>query len=343
MPEPRLLLAAEVDPVRLDRFLDRFFGAEKAAFLACNGDWWHRGAENRLVLAVGGDVAAYCAVIPTRCRIAGDEVPALWWMDLVVAPEFRGRRLQSLLDEEVRRRAPLLLGFPNELAAAIHRKHGWGVREDLAVLVAPLSPRAMPAVRRARGLTGVALRAGAALLEPAARAWRWRLTGALPAGVSAVEPNAETLAGIASQDRSGAVTTARDVDHFAWRYLASPHREELRVFVAGPVQAPTSALVLRLLPAGPARVLELCGDLERKGVVEDMLAHALAAATEAGASQLTALAASPGLARRLRGAGLPLGTRGRFCWWSEDGAIMEAIGASELHWCLGDSDNDEPR
>ncbi len=73
---------------------------------------------------------AYCAVIPTAMRVAGERVDAAWWVDLVVDPDHRGRGLQRAFDEKVRAAAPLIVGFPNTLAAVIHRKHGWGVRED---------------------------------------------------------------------------------------------------------------------------------------------------------------------------------------------------------------------
>ena len=79
---------------------------------------------------------------------------ALWWTDLVVAPEFRGRGLRTLMDREVRSRTDLMLGFPNLLAAGIHLRHGWGVRDDLRALLAPIVPARRPAGTRSRGGRG---------------------------------------------------------------------------------------------------------------------------------------------------------------------------------------------
>lgn len=344
---PRVVTVDEVDGEELHRFLSRFFTPVKAEFLRRHGAWWHRGEENRMVLAVGSEIAGYCAVIPGLCRVEGEAVPALWWMDLVIAPEHRGRRFQSLLDDEVRRRAGLLLGFPNELAAKIHRKHGWGVREDLAALLAPLVPSRLGAVRRARGFKGFLLRAAALALTPAAALWRRRLAREEPGGARLwKEPSAAALATVAALGSSQVVTLMRDEDHFRWRYLEGPHRSQLRFFAAGgeePTEDPTAVLILRLLPGGESRVLDLFGDLGDAAALHHLLRRTLAEACREGAGQVTALAATPELRRAFKGAGFFLSSTARFCWSSTDGAIMEAIDRSEHHWCLGDSDHDEPR
>lgn len=344
MSEPRLLSVAQVDRDALHRFLERFFGPVKAEFLHRHGDWWHRGQENRTVLEVDGEIAGYNAVIPTRCQVAGRTVDAVWWMDLVIAPEFRGRRLQSLLDEDVRSRAPLLLGFPNELAARIHRKHGWGVREDLRTLLLPLDPRALGAVRRARGARGALLRTAAAALVPATALWRRRLGIRRPGKAwQLAEPSARTLGAVAALGPRGTVSWSRSEEDLAWRYLDCPYREELRFLFAGEASRPRLALVLRRRPTGAVRLLDVFGDLEDGAALDDLLKLAVASSAGTGATQMVALAAAPPLAAALRRRGFVLSSTARFCWWSGDGAIMEAIARGPFHWCLGDSDNDEPR
>lgn len=344
MSEPRVLTVDQVDRGALHRFLQRFFGPVKAEFLHRHGDWWHRGQENRIVLEVDGDIAGYNAVIPTRCQLPDRVVDAVWWMDLVIAPEFRGRRLQTFLDEDVRRRAPLLLGFPNELAAKIHHKHGWGVREDLRALLLPLSPRALAAVRRASGLKGLALKAAAAALTPAAGLWRSWLRFARPETAWKVQdPTAETLQAVARLGPPPAVTWHRTAEELHWRYLSCPYAQELHFFLAGSPSAPHLALILRQLPDGRVRILDLFGDLGDRETLDDLLKLAIAEAARSGATQLVALAATPALASAFRRRGFFLGSTARFCWWSSDRAIMEAIAQGPFHWCLGDSDNDEPR
>ena len=116
-------------------------------------------------------------------------------------PPFRGRGIQSLLDQEVRKRYPLLLGFPNRTAAAIHRRHGWGVREDGRVYLLPLRPSRLRSVQKGRGLSVAARKAGAVCLSPAAALWRFRLGRFQPRSARRQDdPNPEKLAGIPSED-----------------------------------------------------------------------------------------------------------------------------------------------
>jgi hypothetical protein len=348
MTEPRLLTAGQVDPEQLHGFLERFFGPVKAAFLRDHGAWWHRGEDNRMVLTVEGEVAGYCAVIPTRCQVGDRSLDAVWWMDLVIDPKFRGQRLQSLLDVEVRRRSELLLGFPNALAAVIHRKHGWGVREDLASLVAPLRPLGLNAVRRTTGLKGVAVRGVAALAAGPFRLRRALLAGRDEDGELVrreVAPSAPELARIARLQEPS-ITAIRDADFLRWRYLEAPVRDQLRIFTAGPAGQPRVAAILRLLPpelGGAARLLDVFGELRRDEMVLPLLRRIVCHGAAMGAPQITALAAHSRLARQLRRSGFWLRGPARFCWWSGDAEIMRLIAQGNHHWVVGDSDHDEPR
>jgi len=343
--EPRLHSASETDPEALHAFLERFFGSDKAAFLSRHGDWWHRGSTNRMAITLDGEIAAYCGVIPASCIVAGNQRQGLWWMDLVVAPEFRGLGLQSRFDHEVRSRSSLLLGFPNALAARIHRKHGWGVREDLESLALPLRPSRMPRFRRASGASGALLRLAAAAAEPffAVLRHRWRRPPDLPIHELTL-PSARELAALAKNDiGQGWITTARDADHFRWRYLDAPYRHELRFLVAG--EPPRVGVILRLAGLAASRVarcLDLFGDLEDHELVVATIRGAVGMAVAAGASQITALAGNARLAAAFRAAASFQRRSGRFCWSTSDPGLSAAFATGDLHWTLGDSDNDEP-
>src|SRR5687767_8014483 len=173
-----VLTADEVAPEALAAFLAKVYKPGKAAFLAEHGAWWYRGNANRwLMYDERGDIAAYCAIIPTRALLGGQAVESLWWVDLIVLPEHRGKGLQHVLDERVRDARDLKLGFPNELAAKIHLKHGWGVRDDLRWMVAPLMPHRLKRVQSGEGAKGMLLRVGATLLRSIAALWRRALAG----------------------------------------------------------------------------------------------------------------------------------------------------------------------
>jgi GNAT superfamily N-acetyltransferase len=336
----------QVDAAELRDLLERAYGPTKCAFLEAHGAWWHRGNEHRLALVVDETVAGYCAVIPTTCSVSGEAVPAVWWIDLYIAPEFRGRGLQTLMDEAVKEIADLKLGFPNELAAKIHRKHGWGVREDLRVVMLPLQPRKVMEGRGGHGMKGRLLQASAALLEPLAAGWRWRLKRHRPATVRRLDdPDPEVLASVFERHRSSQVTTTwRDADFLRWRFMEAPYREQLNVFVAGPERAPTQYLITRHVPGDDGirtRVLDLFGNFADVNSLQALLRAANRDAVQRGAIQVTAMLSLPELLPAFRAEGFIATTQARFCWLASEVSRMRPFGDA-AHWTLADSDNDTP-
>lgn len=323
-----LISAAEADRQQLDTFLAHSFRARKAQFLREHGDWWHRGAENRWVLVEGGEIRGYCAVMPSAVRVGTTVVDAAWWVDLVIDPAARGRKLQRLFDDQIRAR-PLTLGFPNAVAATIHRRHGWGVRENLQMRLLPIAPLTMPA---AASLPRVA--------RLLAAPWLWlggRLLGAGSPGLSPQSLDHTVLEHFAQLPAAGTVSTAHNTESLTWRYLESPWRDQYQAVLDS-----RAGVIVRLLEVEGVRVMRI---LELAGKAEDLgkvLAGAVAAARAAGATQVTGLAANPKVARALGKAGLFVRTRARSCWYSGDRALLDQIASGHHHWSLGDADHDEP-
>lgn len=345
MSELQVVTASAADDSALDAFLRRSFGAGKADFLRRHGDWWHRGSENRWALLDGDTIAGYCGVIPTQVLVGGTPRDAVWWMDLVIAPEYRGRGLQTRFDDLVRSRGTLLLGFPNELAARIHRHHGWGVREDLRTLLLPLRPHKLRAIRRASGVRGFVLRSAAQALRPAAALWRtWSDRRTVGTARRLENPDFETLARAACHaGTKNLVTTSRSAGYLRWRYAEGPHHA--LVYAVGSEDRPGPVLIARRIgPVDQAseRWLDVFGDLEDEDALVHLFRRATKDAIRDGVVQITVLAASSRLRRVLRRTGFILGTRSRFCWYDEDREIMGLVADAAHHWGLGDSDNDDP-
>ena len=341
----QLLTAAEIDPPQLTTFLERFFGSSKAEFLREHGAWLHGGQENRWVLLVDGVLAGYCAVIPTQVCVGGKELSAIWWVDIIVAPEFRGQGLQSHFDQKLQQDNLLKLGFPNELAAKIHRKHQWGVREDLQVRLCPLRPLKVNQVRTAQGKRGVLLKLGAIALSPITASFRLWLRVRKSAWVFTRErPSAEVLAELVKRSPAQAFpTTCRDADYFQHRFLDAPCAEQLTWFFHGPVEAPTHYLVTRTLQhhgVTVTRILDFFGDLGGKKPLRDLLLAAAADADRKKSSQLTVMVTLPFMEAPFKATGFLFKATARFCWLSSDPAIMESF-ARPFYFTLADSDNDE--
>lgn len=346
MTEPILFDASQVDPEQLNLFLRRVYSPRKSDFLKAHGEWLHRSNANRLVVQMDGQIAGYCALIPVQVWVAGKVHSALWWVDLLIAPEFRGHGLQTLIDQRVREMSDLLLGFPNELAGIIHRKHGWGVREDAQVLLLPLIPSRVKTVRYVEGFRGSMIRTGALVLSPFAMIWRAWLSSRKANLAWRLESfDGGTLSNIfmhASNEKIN--TTWRDEAYFDWRYKYSPVPDEFSCYLAG-TATPTHYLIARHLtqPGGLryTRILDLFGDFGDTAAVRDLLMLAIQDAIAQGASQVTIIASNLQLKKIARKLGFVFSAPFGFCWWSKSPELMSAF-AGENYWTLSDSDNDEP-
>ncbi len=344
--EARVVNAGDVDGAALDAFLRRFLPAAHCDFLLRHGDWWHPERRQRMVTTVGDTIAGYSAVISSPCRLGDDTFPAHWWVDLVVDPAFRGRGLQTLMDRRVRQGAALLLGFPNPLAAGIHRKHGWGVSEKHRILLLPFEPPRLRPVTRASGARGIVLRTGARLVSPLGSLLRGRAARYRPVSAHRIDdPEAGALAEIFERHHPGAVTTtARDAEYLQWRYLDAPYRGQLAFFAAGD-PSPRAVAITRSRPTDRGlivKLLDLFGDLDDPALVNDLLRLVTRQAARDRAVELTAFATLPHLFPVFRAAGFVLATTGRSCWHSADLGIMRRLDRRQSHWTLGDSDQEEP-
>ncbi len=330
----------------MDGFLDSVFSKPQAEFLRDHGRWWHKGDHNRFMVLVDEEPAAYCGIIPTECYVGGKRESAFWWVDLVVAPQYRGRGLQSIIDREIRSRPETKLGFPNELAIGLHQKHGWGVRRDLRVLMLPLRPMKVKKVLVAPRLRGFPLRVCALAMTPLANRVRRKLQKHSSQGSGPVEnPSSEAFENVFLRtQRKDTATTYRSAEFVQWRYLDAPYRSQLSFYFQGDPSEPTHFLVARHIPFRDTiltRILDVFGDFGDLDGLTDILKTAIRDAIGVGSSQVTVMAADPEPYSLLRGLGFLISTESRFCWWGASSEVNASLGG-RCHWALGDSDNDEP-
>jgi hypothetical protein len=340
-----LFTADEVDQTSLHGFLARFFSKAKANFLRDHGKWMHGGDSNRWILKVDDEIAGYCAVIPTKIVINNEIIPAMWWVDIIIAPEFRGRGLQSHFDRKITENDLVKVGFPNELAAKIHRKHGWGVREDLTVMLAPLQPLKVGQVKRSHGFRKLILTAGALILTPIVGVFKFWLKRRNKETAYKVEnPSADELASVFNLAHRGQFsTTYRDKNYFQNRFFDSPYREELSFYFSGPKDAPIHYLITRTLKRNGlliTRILDAFGDFSDRKAFRDLVFCALSDAAMMGSTQVTVMVTLRGLSKIYKRLGFLFKSQARFCWHSSKKELMDAL-QNENYWTIADSDNDE--
>ncbi len=340
----RILSADQVAPEQLAAFLQRSFKPAKAQFLMRHGTVWHRGDGNRMVMVEGERVVAYQAVMPTTVRTGGERHEALWLVDVMVDAEHRGRGLQRQLDQRLVERRLLLIGFPNELAARIHHKHGWGVRDDLRAMLLPLRPRKLRPVVRLGAERPRLASAAALALGPLAALLRVVLAQPAAGAQRLFELDWERLAAVDREHAdSGVTATDRSPGYLRWRYGESPFRSRIRGYLVRRGGRDHVVVLLRLAGDSEqpsARLLDLFGAIDDRAAVRAALRTALADVAHQ-ASQITALTGRPELRRRLRCLGFVFSSTARFCWLSVDDRLQRRLGGS-CHWVLGDADNDEP-
>ena len=347
MTSRTIVPVTDVDASELGAFLARFYSPAKAAFLRDHGEWWHRGDQNRWVILERSELAGYCGVIPGRLVSSGEELEVMWWVDLVVAPEYRGRGLQRLFDRKVKAAAPIIAGFPNSIAARIHRRHGWGVHDDLRTLMMPLRPREIGAVQRLTGLRGSALRTAAFAMQPVAAVFRNRLMRW--SGIGKVKKGRLTPAELERVFRASAVsggsTTLRDEAFVQWRYFDSPFVDDLEFFKAGTEAGSEVIAVTRSKTQNGVksiRILDLFGALGQPSPLRDVILGVGSDAVRQNAVQVTVMASNRSTRLALRSLGFVAGSTSRFCWWSEQQDLIRGLARDDNHWVLADSDNDEP-
>ena len=342
----KLLTGLEVEADKLDRFMRCCFPTAKSDFLRDHGAWWHRGNEHRYVAVEEetGELAGYSAIIPVEVLVAGKEHSAIWSVDFYVPPEFRGRVIQRLIDQTISDVAALHIGFPNDIAAVIHKKHGWGVRSDYRVMMLPLKPLQVPHYRALRGWKRYLFRTAMGFLTPVAWVYtRWLAQRRITTVKAIEQPTAEFLAGIFQQQKHDLITINRTASHFQWRYLDAPYRDQLMFFVAGDDSKPSLAAVIRIFVRRDvtiARILDLFGDLEDRPGLSALLRFITVEMAKTGVVYIAAMVTRPELVSVFRLNGFIMSTSSRFCWRSTDPEIMSIIGENPGHWCLGDSDND---
>ncbi|NDJ75622.1 MAG: GNAT family N-acetyltransferase [Chloroflexi bacterium] len=344
----QLISGVTHDDQAANLFLENVYRPEKSRFLIEHGLWWYRGDSHRFVVATDkGQVVGHSAIIPTTCVLDGQQQPSAWYVDLIVDPDFRGRGLQSMLDEAVRLSGDLKFAFPaRDLSARIFQKHGWRLREDCDHLTLLFSLLALPRLRQAQSLKGRLARNTARLFTPLLALYRLRLGRYAPKTArEVVDPDAETLAQVFLHWQSGdrRITTWRDAEFIQWRFLDAPYRSQLRFYLAGPTDAPTHVLISRLLDirgVQTLRILDLFGDLEDVAGLRDILRLAVRDAKQAHAKQVVALSSVPPLTAVLRSIGFRMRRPLQFCWHTPNPALMDQFGSTGCHWTYADSDAD---
>ena len=110
--------------------------------LTSNWRWWYRVGYNELeplILSVDNKVIGQAAYLPINLNILGNIVPAIWFVDYVVLPEFKGKGLGKILSKEWMKICPNQMAICSDDSLRVLKKLGWKDNFTTKRLVRPIN------------------------------------------------------------------------------------------------------------------------------------------------------------------------------------------------------------
>ena len=110
--------------------------------LTSNWRWWYRVGYNELeplILSVDNKVIGQAAYLPINLNILGNIVPAIWFVDYVVLPEFKGKGLGKILSKEWMKICPNQMAICSDDSLRVLKKLGWKDNYTTKRLVRPIN------------------------------------------------------------------------------------------------------------------------------------------------------------------------------------------------------------
>ena len=110
--------------------------------LTSNWRWWYRVGYNELeplILSIDNKVIGQAAYLPINLNILGNIVPAIWFVDYAVLPEFKGKGLGKILSKEWMKICPNQMAICSDDSLRVLKKLGWKDNYTTKRLARPIS------------------------------------------------------------------------------------------------------------------------------------------------------------------------------------------------------------
>ena len=101
--------------------------------LTNNWHWWYRVGYNEfepLIISIDNKVIGQAAYLPTELNVLGNKVPAIWFVDYAILPEFKGKGLGKIMYKEWMKICPNQMAICSDDSLRVLKKFGW--RDNLA-------------------------------------------------------------------------------------------------------------------------------------------------------------------------------------------------------------------
>ena len=96
--------------------------------LTSNWRWWYRIGYSEfesLILSIDNKIIGQAGLLPIDLNILGNKVPAIWFVDFAILPEFQGKGFGQILTKEWMKICPNQITFCNNQSLRVFKKFGW--------------------------------------------------------------------------------------------------------------------------------------------------------------------------------------------------------------------------
>ena len=96
--------------------------------LTNNWHWWYRVGYNEfepLIISIDNKVIGQAAYLPTELNVLGNKVPAIWFVDYAILPEFKGKGLGKIMYKEWMKICPNQMAICSDDSLRVLKKFGW--------------------------------------------------------------------------------------------------------------------------------------------------------------------------------------------------------------------------
>ena len=134
-----------ISKVKIDQLSEFYKKVFKSRYktLTNHWRWWYRSnylGYEPIILIADNKVVGQAGLISVKIQIEKEILPAIWFVDFAVLPEYQGLGLGKILTKEWMNICPNQITFCNDLSLRIFKKFGWEENNFSKRLARPINP-----------------------------------------------------------------------------------------------------------------------------------------------------------------------------------------------------------
>ena len=125
-----------ISKVKIDQLSDFYKKVFKSRYktLTNHWKWWYRSnylGYEPIILIADNKVVGQAGLISVKIQIEKEILPAIWFIDFAVLPEYQGLGLGKILTKEWMNICPNQITFCNDHSLSIFKKFGWSADKKI--------------------------------------------------------------------------------------------------------------------------------------------------------------------------------------------------------------------